>query len=169
MVNTNKSSNQEKQLRISQMSKKLNNKSYSASYLLQEEMNNLGLANKPEFVKYVNEIKFMEQQLDTLCQEYAVEYHNTIIPMVRAFRQEQEKLAQKHKQEQQRLLSRGVTPALQAKNMYDTQYIEMEQLKASQTAMKDETIDRLAQKMNACKQNIRITFIESLWRIYREY
>lgn len=159
-------SDHEKQSRISQMSKKLNDKPYSASCLLQEEMNDFGLANNPELMKYVEVLKSMEHQFDTLCQEYAVEYHNTIIPMVRAFKQEQEKLAQKHKQEQSRFTIHG-TPVLQAKNMRDTQHIEMEKLKASQAATKHNAIEHMSKKMNACKQNIHIIFTESLWRIYQ--
>ena len=151
---------------LSRMLAKLDENVYDAYSLLKDEIERHGISNSIEMSQYLVKLQCLEERLNTLNHEYDIEYHNIIIPMVRGFRQEQEKLEQKYNQNKIRIMQHHV-PALQINRIQADQISEMAQLKTRQTADKNAAIEQMSAKLNQCKQDIQQTFADALTRIYQ--
>lgn len=161
-----KTSDPQKQVQLSYMLIKLDENAYDAYSLLKDEIEHHGMSDSLELSQYLVNLQNLGKRLQVLNHEYDVEYHNVIIPMVRAFRQEQEKLNQKYTQSKNQIMSNN-TPTLQISRIQADQNREMENLKEHQAATKRATIDKMSAKLNACKRDIMQIFTDALTRIYR--
>ena len=157
---------QQKQSRLSRILAKLDDNAYDAYSLLKDEIEHHGILNSMELSQYLVTLQNLEKRFRLLSCEYDVEYHNVIIPMVRAFRQEQEKLEQKYNQNKIQIM-RHTVPALQINRIQADQNREMAKLKERQAATKRAAIDKMSAELNACKHDIQQTLIRALMRIYQ--
>ena len=161
-----KMSSEDKRAYILRLVSRLDNVEYNASALLHTEIEHFGLGDNQELTSCLAKLQIMEQHLNQLNKKYEVEYHNTVIPMVRGFRQEQEKLNQEHKQNQLQFIQHRA-PVLLAEQVYLNQEREMEHLKERQAKQKLAIIKQMSEKINNCKRNIQNVFTNAVEKIYQ--
>lgn len=158
----------EKTARISYLQQKLYDINYKPSILLQTELKRTDLLDDNSLVSGVQQLRDLEQHMNTLKQEYSIKFRNEMIPLVRGFEQQRSKLAKQHEQEYARAQSVfGMLHIMQKENILQKQEREAAELSRIQAAKKAELQKKLSSDMDKCRDEISAAFMKFVHQIYK--